>query len=245
MLLPTLSGCELFRNIGSKGSKEDAEYALAEEVLNNPFDFKELAISGKADIRTPDLNIGASYRIHIQKDQQILIKVSKFIEVLKILITTDSIFVQDNLNKAYYACDYSLAKEYLGVEANFQMVQALLLGDYYPIPSDMKLNSPPASNPLKLSGTLDSSKVDYYLDRSLKKLVRISISNPNIEGQSDAYYEEFEKINSQDFPMTFRLVVPAPLDGSVEFNHKRAQVNPSNLSFAFNIPSGYVKQECP
>lgn len=245
MLLPAISGCELFRKIGNKNSKEDASYALAEEVLNNSFDFKELAISGKADIRTPDLNLGASYRIHIQKDKQILIRISKFVEVLKVLITTDSIFVQDKLNQAYYACDYSLAKEYLGVEANFEMIQALFLGDYYPIPSNMQLNSPVESNPLKFSGTLDSTHIDYYLDKELKKLVRLSVENPNIEGSSDAYYEAFEKINSQNFPMIFKLIVPAPLDGSLTFKHKRVQADPENLNFSFDIPSSYTRQDCP
>ncbi len=245
LLLPTLTGCELFRKIGNKTSKEDADYALAEEILNSPFDFREVAISGKADIRTPDLNLGASYRIHIQKDKQILIKVSKFVEVVKVLITTDSIFVQDKLNQAYYACDYSLAKEYLGVEADFQMIQALFLGDYAPIPPNMQLSSPPESNPLKFSGSLDSTKIDYYLDRELKKLVRLSVENPAIEGQSDAFYKDFEKVNSQNFPMAFELQVPAPLDGSLTFRHKRVQVNPSNLNFSFDIPSGFTRQDCP
>lgn len=245
LLLPTLSGCELFRKIGNKPSKEDADYALAEEIINSPFDFKEIAISGKADIRTPDLNMGVSYRIHIQKDEQILIKVSKFVEVIKVLITTDSIFVQDKLNQAYYACDYSLAKEYLGVDADFQMIQALFLGDYVPIPPNMKLASLPESNPLKFSGSLDSTKVDYYLDRGLKKLVRLSVENPAIEGQSNAYYENFEKINDQNFPMLFKLEVPAPLDGSLSFKHKRVQANPENLNFSFEIPNGYTRQDCP
>ncbi|MEM6349034.1 MAG: DUF4292 domain-containing protein [Bacteroidota bacterium] len=245
LLLPTLTGCELFRNIGNKPKKENADYALAEEIINNPFDFKEIAISGKADIRTPDLNLGANYRIHIQKDKQILIKVSKFVEVVKILITTDSIFVQDKLNQAYYACDYSLAKEYLGVEADFEMIQALFLGDYAPIPSDMKLSSPPESNPLKFSGSVDSTKIVYYLDRELKKLVRLSVENPAIEGQSDAFYKNFEKVNNQNFPMILELIVPAPLDGTLTFKHRRVQVNPANLSFSFDIPSGFSKQDCP
>lgn len=245
LVLSSMSSCDLFRKVGKKPTADEASYALAEEVMNNAFEFKEAAITGKANIKSPDVNLSASYRIHLEKDKQILIRISKFVEILKILITQDSIFVQDKFNQNYYACDYSLAKEYLGVEANFEMIQALLLGDYYPIPEDMKLTSPAESNPLKFSGTLDSTMIDYYLDKELKKLVRLGVTNPQLEGQSNAYYEGFEKVNNQDFPMEFRLEVPAPLDGEVRFNHKRVQVNPTNLNFEFNIPSGYTRQDCP
>lgn len=246
LLLFSVSGCKLFQKLGKKNAGEAEGIALAEEIQANELDFAQLNLSGKAMVQLPEetefgKNISLSYRIQIIKDSLILVRVSKLIELAKILIRPDSVIVLDKFNQNYYACDYSLAQKFTGLESSFDIFQALLLGDYHPIPAEMQIKGAAKADPLVMTGVYKETQMEYFLNRDLRKLVQIHASRDTV--QTDIYYQNFETVGQQSFPMEIRFDVSGASD-ALQLIHRRASAVPIS-SVNFKVPESYARQECP
>lgn len=244
----SLPGCKLFKNIGKEKDSEALGLALAREIQAEALTFEELNFSGKAQLQLPEesefgQNISLSYRIQVVRDSAILIRVSKLIELAKVLIRPDSVLVLDKLNQHYYACDYELAQKYTGLESSFEVLQALLLGDYQPIPEQMHLTSVPKTNPLILAGTYQETAMSYYLDRELRKLVRIHAERAADSTNTDIYYHNFQPQGDQQVPMEISISVGGEPD-VLQLIHRKLTFS-NNSGINFSIPDGFTRQDCP
>ncbi|MDX2245218.1 MAG: DUF4292 domain-containing protein [Bacteroidia bacterium] len=245
-MLLTFGACKGIKNTTDADSEGKGWRAVLSKTESEKVQFEELSISGRAILTIPKANIdgmSVQYRIFMAKDSLIMIRVSKIIEAARILITRDSVFVLDKINKTYIACDYQIAKEYTGLDADFSLLQDLLLGNYHPIPEKL-IADKKVSNPRTFRGTESGTDFAYSIDTKIHKVVIIEAKNALKNQESQINYQDFEVNGGTEIPMTATVSVSSPEPLSFEFQHKKVQINPGDASFVLGSVENYEQRTC-
>lgn len=170
------SGCFVKKELAKKKIIPDkSPDAVFEELKKNELHFDWLSM--KADARTTIDDKSNSFKINIRirKDSLIWMSVSSVIgvEAARAEITPDSIKFMDKINSLYYIGDMDSLQEKFDVDADFETLQSLLIGN---------------SIDLMDSGNLKISvqKGDYLLSTFKKRnLKRILKKNEKLEKKSE------------------------------------------------------------
>jgi hypothetical protein len=138
-----LTGCSNSKRAErGKPLKNRNAIALTNRLEKSHFDFQWLGM--KISTETEFNNERESFKanIRMKRDSAIWISVSPLmgVEMLRVLITRDSVKYVSKIprNKHYYVGDFKAISEKLGMEVDFDMLQALLVGN--PILFDKKQN---------------------------------------------------------------------------------------------------------
>ena len=246
-LLLLLSGCGLFRGAAGGPAAEREAQALLRKTEAASLDFGQLSLSGRARLEMPgsDMeNLSVTYRVHIAKDSLMLIRVIKFAEALRILVRPDSIFVLNKLDQTLTVVAFDAAETYTGLPADFGLLQDLLLGNFHPLPATLQPESR-SGNPRRFLGESAGTRFIYSIDPQLHKLTGIEAHNEARNQQTAITYGDFTAEGGTQVPQTGKVAVLQPAPFSVEFEHKKIQIDPGDLSFSFSVPEGYQRREGP
>lgn len=113
----------------SELSDKTPEFLIEEQRKTNPeFNGLSARISAQAD--TPERSISFKMNIRLQRDSIMWISISPAlgIEVVRALITTDSVFVINRVDKTFLETDFHYLSEMANTDVDFAMLQALLTG---------------------------------------------------------------------------------------------------------------------
>lgn len=139
---------------------------LIEQLSKNEFKFNHL--STKANFEYND-GKKKSFKAHlrIKKDSAIWMSITPLlgIEMARILITKDSIKFMNRVNKEYFIGDFSYTNKHFGSDLDYQMLQALLVGNSLDFDGDAK----------KIKSSIDRKKGAYYISTVKKRKVRKEI----------------------------------------------------------------------
>jgi len=131
LVMAACHGSKKQRNTGYKAKKEDSLAAVARQ---NNLDFLWLKgrFDANVDLGNEQVSFNASFRM--KKDSAIWISISKLgFNVVKVLLTQDSVLFIDKLQGKYYNGSYSFFKDSLKTDISFAQFQALLTGNFVPI----------------------------------------------------------------------------------------------------------------
>ncbi|MEZ4829567.1 MAG: DUF4292 domain-containing protein [Bacteroidia bacterium] len=245
LVLLNLSACKGLKNTSDTGSSTGWR-AILEKTEAERIQFEDISISGKAILNIPEANVSGmsvQYRMSILRDSMIMIRVSKIVEVARILITRDSVLVLDKINKNFIACDFQLAEEYTGLDADFSLLQDLILGHFHPLPLKFTPDKKTA-NIQTFRGNYSGTDFAYSIDTKLHKVVTIEAKNTLKNQESQINYRDFETNGGTEIPMTTAISVSAPSNLSFEIQHKKVQVNSGDLSFVLGSTDSYERTGC-
>lgn len=243
LILISFSGCTSLKNITSGGG---GWKAVEKRALEEHLDFTTVNLSGKAKVNFPEggfNNLGASYRISIIKDSVIMIRVIKLIEAARILITQDSIYIQNRIGNQLIVCDFSIAEDAIGLPADFGLIQDLLLGQYHPIPTEMTPVQK-RGNPKTFQGNAAGMNFTYSLDADLAKPVNILAIDSAAERSVSLAYSDFQKSDYGIYPNDGSIEVTGAEELSVTFTHRKVSFSEDRSLASFDVPSGYTKIPC-
>jgi len=241
----TLQSCKSTRknkgNVAERAWKTTLEKASKEKLA-----YQTLELNGKAVLDIPNMNLsnmGVNYRVSMEQGKRIWIRVTKIIEVARILARPDSLFVLDKINRKYIACDYKLAKEFTGLEMDFELMQDLLLGNFNPIPKDLSPGLKSEGQQI-FTGKQAGSEFSYTINNLTNKVTQIQAINLGLKQNTKINYTDFNEQGKTLMPFQTLIEVSSPETLSVELSHRRVNLDPSDLSFSFNVSSGYEKSGC-
>ena len=228
---------------------------LFDSVLANQFDFEWL--SAKAEVEYTDReNNPESFDVNIRmkKDSVIWISVTPLlgIEAVRVLITPDSMKIMNRLRKTYTARDLSFLDDMLKAHINFEIMQAVLVGNYFPYQKNEKLKSVYDDSTFVILSTLNKHQTkriaeekdptkpiiqDFWIDGHYK-INRSKITDDRLDRTLEAEYNDFIDVDSQHFPQNILVTVKAqsPLRIKVRYN-KVTSGEPQTIPFT--VPEKY------
>jgi hypothetical protein len=237
-------------------SFKDAE--VAESFDLRPVDFNYLATSSKIKYSDQDKNLNANASIRLKKDSIIWVSITPGfgIEAARGIITRDSLIFLNRLDKEYSAYDFKELSERFNFNINFDLLQAILLGNM-PV-------SPAEDDPIKKEANFfvvqqeqdDISIRNYVGVRSLK-LERVSILD---RSPQDGFgrdkprnntlilsYDDFQMLEEQVFPFENRVSLAYQRNGQkkkteINIEHKKASITDEALRFPFSVPDKYERK---
>jgi len=264
MVFSFLTGCHSARKIQTAISKKDTSAvvmvnpASADSIIQvkktmqafqgRHIDFKTFSAKIKVeyeDSKGKQPNVTAY--VHILKDSVIWVSMyATFlnIEAFRVLITKDSVFLLDKINKEVQLRSLDYLQDVTGIPFDFKTLQDLLVG-----------------NPV----FFDSSNVVYYkqagdkillatVGKYFKDLFTLSNDNNatllhsklddvdiNRNRTADLTYDDYENITGTNFSTYREITVSEKNKLDIRLNFKQYEFN-KDLSVPFNIPKNYERR---
>lgn len=198
-----------------------------------------LSINSKINIEKEGKNTVVNANIQIKKDSVIWIslKAPLGIELLRSMITPDSIYFMSRMDKTYFIKPISHLKEVVKTDINFFQFQQILF------------SSPDITNQeLKLSfnkegkHVLSSDKNTYTINKFFR-IEKMSVSNQNshqltINFNNHNYFDEVKSYYPKNIDI--KVISSENFASSIDFSKI---VFNKKSSLSFKIPSSYVKSD--
>ncbi len=230
-----------------KGMTGKLDYANPEVLLKsmvaNQVNLQWLDGRAKIDFSDENTSLGATATIRIKKDSVIWVAVRKLgFEVARALVTKDSVYILDRLNNEYdvKGLDY-LQREY-NLPANFESVQAILLGN--PIFfTTSGLQSETAAASYHLFGKSTHMDTHYWLDQKSLQLQQMQFKDLNENREVNVTLEDYQPIsNNQKFSYLRKLELNSRQTGNVKVDIQFSQLEiNSPKDVRFEIPNKYTR----
>jgi len=226
------------------------------KMQDNQFDFRTVNIKFQAKVESDKNNLSFGGSMRIIKDRVIWISMSAVagIEAFRLIITPDSVKMINRLNKTYFVGDYQLINELLKTPFDFDMIQALTLGNdfsYYEnnifkIVEDANVYriSTPGRKKLKnyVANSTDMNKVlvqDMWISPLTWKIIRQQIKEISKENSKLLIdYSEFKALGDQMLGHQVDITVEAEQKMKVGVNYEKVTFD-EEITVPFVIPESF------
>jgi hypothetical protein len=237
-----------------EGKKTD--YLIQQMKLN---EFKFETFSAKAVISVQQEGKKNTFKsnIRIRKDSAIWISITPLfgIELARILITEDSVKVMNRLEKQYFIGDYEYINKRFNVDLEFEVIQALMLGNSIAFELDEKIKFSTDNEDFYL-GNLRKRKVrkaeekpkkmekqkdeviSLWINQETFKLNKFLLSDLSANRYLFGEYKDQMTVEDQKVPEYLHFELRSAKPSIVELQYSRVSLNQA-LKFSFNISSKY------
>jgi Domain of unknown function (DUF4292) len=207
-----------------------------------PLDFDYLVIKSKINLKVQGNSTHLTANIRIKKDSVIWLSITPGmgIEVLRAIVTPDSVKVINRLENKYDAYSISYIKQQLGIAIDYYSLQNLMVGDVL-LPfqeTDQVLTTDQTWQVKQQQRGLDAVTL---ISRIQKKVTQTEAAN-----KEDKYllstYNNFILSDSVLFHQEQTLVMRNGKDTSfIEASHQKIEFPKKSVAFPFNVPKRFEK----
>ncbi len=233
-----LSSCN--RKVGAIfGKKKDKL-----EVVDPEFDY----LSAKAKFSYDDgkTSVSATANFRIKKDSLIWISITPGlgIELARVLINTENVFVLDKYKKHYYEYSFKELSEIYDIDFNFQMIQSVILGNLVEPYRKQRIEK------MDDYFTYTASKGVYlyqnFIGATTMKLEKVQVFDEGTGNTISVNYSDFILVNSQIFPNEISAVIEYEAKNKpkteVDISFNKMVIENGPISFPYSVPSKYEKK---
>ncbi len=216
-----------------------AIYSLESRFKN----LKSLNAKASVDINMPDLNQDVNSQIRWIRDSVLWMNFTVLgIEGARLLITKDSFFMVDRINKRFMAENLAQMAAKYNLPISFKTMQNFLLGNpVFLSNSDIQLEK---SN--QLNHFIQEDKVwkgDYYTDPGTSQLNKLNLRQKTGDATMSQHLENYKALkNSSDFSFDRLIEFYSKASGkaSIKLVIKDLGIN-ARKEIKFSIPSSYER----
>ena len=213
-------------------------------------DFKYLTAKSKISFKSKDQDIdNANVSMRMRKDSVLWLQIVVGpIEVVRGLITRDSIQIIDRHNKAYYQYDFASLSQKFNFQLNFDLIQSILVGNM-PIPKKPGERFKKENDYFMLRQNEGKISLENYIGEQNRRLKKLLVTEQPSKNSLTLNYEDFTQLNSYLFPYTslIQLDYESKQDQQryqtvFRIKHQKVELSEKTLSFPFSIPAKYEKK---
>lgn len=253
-----VQSCKTKRAIIKKPLKEEGEAFLlnkmSESELNFDFFNARCAITVISDKKSKSDFRG---QIRIQKDSVIWLSLSPAlgIEVARLMISNDSIWFINRIDKTYLKGDYDFINSFFQTTIDFDILQALLVGNdmlYYEDDNfraaidamEYRLGTSRRTKKKKELLLEDSPNIliqNIWLNPDNFKITKVNLKEFGQENkQLEMRYSHFDAVQNQLVPTELDMLLQADKKLRISLRFSNIEIN-EPLNFPFKVPSKYSK----
>jgi hypothetical protein len=247
LLMIVLTSCKTKKNMidANAIAKEISAKKVAKKHIAANFDKKTVDAKLKVNFNNGKINQSLTVNLLIEKDKVIWLKGTKFITIFKAKITPTSVSYYSPFAKNYFEGDFSMIKQLLGVEINFEQLQNLFLGQSLLNVKEENQELQIVNNRYILSPEKQAELFDIFfiINPSHFKLDEQSIVNVAKNLRLDIKYPSYNLINKVVFPSEINIKAKK-LDSftDIDIIYKAVDFN-TDLKMSYDIPNGYKRLE--
>lgn len=210
-------------------------------VAVNNFDFNYLSSKGQITLNDKNQNLSSGVSIRMKKDSVIWVSVQPGlgIEAARMMLTQDSVYLMNRLQKEYVATDYTFLRNKFQVDVNFEVLQSILLGNLQTQGTEKAMDE---GNLQHVQQLRENLLFDYFIGRLNSKLQQLNVQDKNTGNTITVKYDSFQNIGQE--PFAHALAAQVLQKGEVsdfKLNYNRVAVSDEILSFPFSIPTDYKR----
>lgn len=249
-----LNGCSNKRAVIKKPIKEKGEAFIVQQMNSHQFDFDFFAARFNAVLKSGHEKQAIKGQIRIRKDSAIWCSVAPLlgIEMARILITPDSVKMMNRMDHTVLLTSFDYLRRFLNKPVNFQMLQALLLGNDMPGFDQANFTASIDNMMYRLTavdrmyvaddnnGSLPSVPLQkLWIDADSFKIIKMMLKEGGGKGNKlVAEYADFVKMGDQYVASSCDIVMDTP--------HKKMKLfldfekcEMEHCSFPFKVSSKY------
>jgi hypothetical protein len=234
---------------------------IIEEATKNMFEFDWVSGKFSADVVSDNKKTSFNTNFRIKNDSVIWFSISPAlgIEVARVLITQDTVKFVNRLNNTYFVGDYKYINKMFNVDADYKMIESLLLGnpnfnitdeedehlkssiddDHYLV-STMKKRK--LQKELKKNDPSDLVVHSFWLDSENFKLKKFQFNDFNMSRKLIVDYGEQKSFDDLLFPNFINMVLSGSNSAEIKMNFQKIKKE-EQQNVPFNIPSKFEKIE--
>lgn len=212
-------------------------------------DFRYLSAKSKISFKSKDQEIDdASVTMRMRKDSLLWLQVSKGpIEVVRGIITRDSIKIVDRYNKKVYLYDFAGLSQQFNFQLSFDLIQSILVGNM-PIPKKPGQRFKKEKDYFMLRQDEGKISLENYIGEQNRRLKKLLVTEQPTKNSLTLDYEDFTQLNNYLFPYTslIELDYESKKDQQryqtvFRIKHQKVELSEKPLSFPFSIPAKYER----
>jgi hypothetical protein len=199
----------------------------------------------KIKILDGNQSINASANIRIKKDSIIWISVtpSVGIEIFRTIITPDSVYIIDRLNREYQELSIDSVNNRLNFDLSYAMLESILLGNLV-IPRQGNEKVMREGNYYRLRQYDSHFSVDNFINSKSMKIEKVSIVDDTTSNYLRADYHNFQEVDSVLFAFNNSISLfysdnDQSINTQVIITYNKATFSDKKVKFPFNIPERY------
>jgi len=258
MLVVAMNACKSNRSILKAPIKEEGADFLMEKLTENEFKFNTFTSRLAIDYTYDRKKLDFKGQVRIVKDSAIWISFNQDlgIEMVRLLITEDTVKLIDRINRTYFVGDYAFVNEFLSANIDFGILQSLLLGNDFEYYEDASFKAAIDNRQYRLSTTGrgklkdrvrnsdDNTRIllqTLWLDPKTFKINEIRLKELTRNSKRlTAVYSGFQNIENQIFPTKVDYTIEADVPIKVTVRHSRMTLN-QPTSMPFSVPENYTR----
>lgn len=213
-------------------------------------DFKYLTAKSKVSFKSKDQDIdNANVNIRMLKDSVLWLSiVAGPIEVVRGLITRDSIQIIDRYHKEYYLYDFNTLSQKFNFQLNFDLIQSILVGNM-PIPKKENQRFKKEKDYFMLRQQEGKIMLENYIGEQSRRLKKLLVTEQPTKNSLTLDYDDFTQLNNYLFPYTslIQLDYQSQKDNLLyqtvfRIKHQKVELSEKPVSFPFSIPQKYDRK---
>lgn len=253
-----LLSCKTQRTIIKAPIKEQGADYLINKLDENEFRFKWFSARFSASYAQDKKKTDFSGQIRIQKDSVIWISISPAmgIEMVRLMITNDSVMFLNRWEKTYFKGDYTVVNRFLQTNLNFDILQSFIIGNDFQFYENASFRAAQDGGLYRLS-TMGRNKIkkefenndngplmliqNIWLDPYSFKILRVNVKEYLLDNRKfEAYYDDFQSLDDQLIPTSINVNVTSQSLQEINIKFSKLSLN-EPFTFPFSIPSKYEK----
>lgn len=222
-------------------------------------DLKFTSLSAKIEVDADMAKGHNSFTCNLRviNDSAIWVSISPLlgIEAIRLLITKDSIKYMNRINKTYLTGDYKLINEMLQLDANYAMVQSILLGKTYLYYNEKNYLSSIDDNRYllsslpkrKLKKAINEEENPFllvhanWIDPANFMVNKLFIKDFKYNRKLEVNYTNFAIVDGQPVPHLVDVDVKAEKPSHIKLVYSKVALNKVGV-LPFTIPESYTRE---
>lgn len=207
-----------------------------------PLSFNYLVIKSKINFKTQGNSNNLTANIRIKKDSLIWLSITPGmgIEVVRAIVTPDSVKVINRLDNKYDAYSISYIKETLGIDMDYSSLQNLIVGDVL-LPFSETDQVITSDNTWQVTQHHNGIDVVSLISRIQKKVTQAEAKSTDGKYVLTTY-KDFILTDSVLFHQEQSLLLKNGADTSfIEASHQKIEFPKKSVAFPFNVPKRFEK----
>ncbi len=229
-----------------------------DSVMVHQFTFEWLALKASVEY-TGSNNESESFDVNlrVRKDSAIWISITPLlgIEAARVLVTRDSMQILDRVHKTYSVYNYDYLDSLLKTRLNFEIIQAIIIGNYFPYLKNEKLKSVYEDDSTTILSTLNKRKLkraledkdpnkpviqDFWINGNYR-IMKSRIQDDKLNRSLEATYSNFTETTSGLIPNKILVTVVSSKPSTILVEYSKITVDaPSTLPFS--VPEKYERK---